>query len=118
LREYQRKWRRKNRDKVRVYNRKNYKYDYAKSRAKALRRKFGISLMEYEALRDSQQSRCAICFTDKPGGKGDWHLDHDHVSKKIRGLLCQNCNIGLGSFKDDPRRLEQAADYLRKHVHF
>ena len=63
-------------------------------------------------MRDSQNGRCAICKTDSPGGKGNWHLDHCHDSKNVRGLLCGTCNVGLGMFKDNPLLLAAAADYL------
>lgn len=108
-------WRANNHDKIRAYNRKHYQYDPVASRAKALRRKFGVTVEQYEALRAHQNDSCAICMTRMPGGKGDWHMDHDHKSKRARGLLCQNCNIGLGNFKDDPEKLNKAARYLRKH---
>jgi len=115
LRSYRRKWHEANPEKRRVYNKRHYRYDYAKSRAKALRRHFGLSVDQVEAMRTAQKSKCAICRTSKPGGQGDWHVDHNHQTKQVRALLCQNCNIGLGNFKDDPVRLIAAAEYLRKH---
>lgn len=66
-------------------------------------------------LRKSQQGRCAICGTpeaDVPGGL--LHLDHEHATSLVRGLLCTNCNTGLGQFKDDPSRLLAAVDYLQR----
>jgi hypothetical protein len=63
-------------------------------------------------LLQSQGGRCAICHTDQPGGHGRFHIDHDHVSGRIRGLLCNNCNRGLGSLKHDPDFLRKAITYL------
>ena len=77
-----------------------------------LRQKYGLSLQEYEQLVEQQDGRCAICGCDQPAGRGRWHVDHDHTTGKVRGLLCHNCNVGLGNFKDDPRRLEAAVKYL------
>ena len=77
--------------------------------------KFGITLADYEEMRARQKSRCAICGVSEPGGKGDWHVDHDHITKKVRALLCQNCNIGLGSFQENPVFLAEAIIYLQKH---
>ena len=57
---------------------------------------------------------CAICCTDTPGHQG-WVVDHDHRTRRVRGLCCSLCNRGLGHFKDIPERLERAAAYLRLH---
>lgn len=77
-----------------------------------LTRVYGISLAEYNALLESQGGKCGLCRIDEPGGFGSWHVDHDHDSGAVRGLLCQRCNIGLGYFKDDPDVLRAAADYI------
>lgn len=65
-----------------------------------------------EALWLAQDKQCAICKIDIPKTA---HIDHDHETKKLRGLLCRNCNPGLGQFKDNPAILDAAAAYLRKH---
>ena len=58
-----------------------------------------------------QGMKCAICATKRSGGRG-WHGDHDHVTGKFRGVLCHQCNVGLGHFKDDTRILNLAIRYL------
>jgi hypothetical protein len=66
-------------------------------------------------LRESQGGRCLICGTaegDAPRGR--LHVDHDHKTGALRALLCGNCNLGLGHFKDDPVRIRSAIDYLRR----
>jgi hypothetical protein len=85
--------------------------------AKAKRRVYGISPEEFAAMLAAQGGRCAICGADKPSGKGDWHLDHDHAFEKRdrrghRGVLCAHCNVMLGMAADDPARLLAAAAYL------
>lgn len=74
--------------------------------------RFGIGREEYDAMLAAQDGRCAICRIDKPGGRGEFHVDHDHVTGAVRGLLCTRCNSGLGLFRDDPRLLEAAVRYL------
>ncbi len=74
---------------------------------------YGITPDEYQAMLAKQDDRCAICRADVPGGKGGWHVDHCHETKRVRGLLCHCCNIMLGQAQDDPERLEAAARYLR-----
>jgi hypothetical protein len=59
----------------------------------------------------AQNSVCAICGSDRWGHKGP-AIDHDHITGSIRGILCSNCNQGLGRFHDDPARLLAAARYL------
>jgi DNA-directed RNA polymerase subunit RPC12/RpoP len=63
-----------------------------------------------------QNYRCAICGAEGTSEKwGRLHVDHDHDTGKVRALLCVNCNHGLGKLKDDPKLLDMAAAYLRKH---
>ena len=74
--------------------------------------KYGITAEQFAARLEAQGDRCAICRSDAPSGKGGWHVDHDHATNAIRGLLCHNCNLMLGNAKDDPARLRAAAAYL------
>jgi len=79
-----------------------------------LRRLYNISLGEYDVLLRKQGGRCKICGTSQPGGNGDhFAVDHCHRTQKVRGLLCNSCNNGLGRFKDNPLFLERAALYLQ-----
>jgi hypothetical protein len=87
-------------------------YNPAKWRDANLRKLYGITAAEAEALLTSQGGVCAICRTDEWGDLAP-HVDHDHESGAVRGVLCQACNHGLGKFRDDPGRLRAAADYLQ-----
>jgi len=78
-----------------------------------LMRNFGITKAEYDAMVKSQKGRCAICG-DPP--KTNLAVDHDHTTGKIRGLLCTNCNLGMGHFRDDVDRLRIAVRYLEKNT--
>jgi hypothetical protein len=77
---------------------------------------YGITVEEYDEMLVTQGGKCAICSADEPGGPGRWHVDHDHKTSKVRGLLCARCNRALGGFKDDPVILQSAIDYLRRAV--
>ena len=54
-------------------------------------------------------TECVICGSDEP-----LVVDHDHKTGKVRGMLCNHCNRGLGHFRDDPELLEFAAQYVRE----
>jgi len=80
-----------------------------------LRKNHGITPEEYDVIFKSQNGRCCICGNDLGTGKDPRvHVDHDHKSKKIRGLLCQSCNLVLGHAHDDKNILERAVKYLMK----
>ncbi|UIW13254.1 HNH endonuclease [Arthrobacter phage Crewmate] len=76
--------------------------------------RYGVTVDHVEALKAAQGGKCAICGTDEPGGRGRWHVDHDHESGAVRGLLCHHCNLGLGHFRDDVDALRAAIRYLEE----
>ena len=86
-----------------------------KLKDKNLRRNYGISLADYINMLEAQNGRCKICRTDVPGGIGAFHVDHCHTSNKVRGLLCHQCNVGIGNFKDNISTLASAILYLSEH---
>ena len=57
---------------------------------------------------------CAICKSPDAGGRGAFHADHDHQMMEPRGVLCHNCNVGLGNFQDNEEILIAAIEYVRK----
>lgn len=61
----------------------------------------------------SQDNKCAICNYSFGQKIGDMHVDHCHTTGKVRGLLCDKCNRGLGYFCDEPDILSKASDYVR-----
>jgi hypothetical protein len=76
--------------------------------------KYGITLIEYEAMLKKQRGRCAICRKKPSGRWGTLHVDHCHKTGRVRGLLCHRCNSSLlPAANDDPAVLERAAAYLR-----
>ena len=75
-----------------------------------LKTTYGIDAIEVEKLKKLQKDKCAICFK-----KAKLGVDHNHATGKIRGLLCNACNLLLGWSKDNSDTLIQAAKYLEKH---
>lgn len=75
-------------------------------------RKYGITKEQWDELFRAQGECCAGCRSPEPGRK-DWATDHCHTTGRVRGILCDGCNLALGHVKDDPDRLEALARYLR-----
>lgn len=78
-------------------------------------KRYGITPEDYAKLLEAQKGVCGICTTDVPlRARASYNLfvDHDHQTGKVRGLLCHNCNAGLGHFKDDTELLSKATEYL------
>ena len=76
-----------------------------------LKIKYGITEIEYEKMFNNQDGKCLLC--DKKCDYRKLHIDHCHSTGKIRGLLCSNCNLGLGNFKDNIETLKKAIEYLK-----
>lgn len=95
---YKRDWKRRNRHRVFAY--------WLKSR-------YGLTTEQWRTLLRSQGGRCAICRIKLRTGTKACHLDHDHRTHRIRGVLCFRCNTGLGLLGDEPRLLYRAIEYLR-----
>lgn len=94
--------------------------EYKCKECKALEHKcrtYHITPEQYFTMLSEQGGVCAICGELPSTGMGKaFHVDHDHATGVVRGLLCHECNTGLGKFKDDSRLVEMAAAYLRKHL--
>jgi hypothetical protein len=81
-------------------------------RSHNLKQAYGITQADYESMLEEQGGCCAICGTKNTGHTAHFAVDHDHATGKVRGLLCSLCNTGLGGFRDDPKRLEAAINYI------
>ena len=111
--EYHRGWRAERRESDPHYREKRNKYQraaraahperYAEYSRKARAKEYGLTLEEFDSALDGP---CAIC-----GGTAT-HRDHSHTTGQFRGPLCENCNRGLGMFKDNPDLLLSAAAYI------
>jgi hypothetical protein len=85
-----------------------------------LKKRFGMSNADYDAMMEAQDGKCAICGGEESleirGKTITLAVDHCHAKGHIRALLCSNCNRGLGLFGDDPALLRAAASYLERHA--
>lgn len=86
-----------------------------------LRNRYGITVEQVDAMVKAQGGKCATCASmlgapDTKGKSTRVCVDHDHVTRKVRGLLCDPCNKGIGHFGDNPALLRAAAAYLESHA--
>jgi hypothetical protein len=89
-------WRSKNPDRVLIHSWKAYGIKF--------------TLEQYDVMLAAQNGHCAICLSIP--GKRRFHVDHCHKTGKVRGLLCFNCNVGIGKFKDDSELIFKVLRYL------
>jgi hypothetical protein len=122
-----RAWREKNPEKVKelnkrwralrtpealsAYDRESYR---RYKRALHLKNKFAITEEQYDGMMAAQNHKCALCDrTDSPTKR--LAVDHNHTTGKVRALLCDRCNRGIGLLDEDTARLRAAADYIERH---
>jgi hypothetical protein len=93
----------------------NINLDKLRKKGSAIQRSYGISLNKYETLYIEQNGVCAICHHPEPvKSRLFLAVDHNHRNGIVRGLLCSNCNMALGLFKDSTEFLYSAIRYLKK----
>lgn len=100
-------WNEKNNEKNSSYHSVWQKNNKDKLKLHILKSRYGISKVEYDNLISNQKDGCIICHK-----KVKLVLDHNHKTGKVRGLLCNKCNLGLGNFQDSIKLLENAKKYL------
>jgi hypothetical protein len=100
----------------REYLKRWYAANKKKFKNSELKKRYGISSEQYDEMFAAQDQKCAICRTETPGGRGCFHVDHDHDTGKVRGLLCHRCNTSLGGFGDSVDVLRAAIAYLSRDV--
>ena len=88
-----------------------------KRQATIIKRTYGLSKKQYLALFEKQNNQCPGCLCEITPYTRKSHVDHDHETGEVRGILCMGCNSGLGYLKDDVKRLERLTQYLHSHVH-
>jgi hypothetical protein len=108
-------WRKRNREAWLSYKRDWNKRNRERFYGYALKELYGITREDYDHMLQEQKGRCAICR--KPPGnepRKRLHVDHDHRTGKVRGLLCQICNMRVGTLETFPM-VKKALAYLEKH---
>lgn len=108
-----RSWRTVNRDRANEIARTWRAANPDKQRNYFLKATYGITLEAYESLFKSQEGKCKICGQEFPDET--LVVDHDHQTGAVRGLLCNNCNTGIGYLRDSPDLLLKAIAYLKEH---
>jgi len=118
-------YREKNKEKIREnhskwYNSigKDYKSDpknVMNSRASVIKKKYGISIDELSDMLDKQKGCCKICGETliRPDSQNSYHIDHNHDTGDVRGLLCSNCNMAIGLMYDNPEIVMSVYNYLK-----
>jgi hypothetical protein len=111
--EYMRKYRDENREAFNAMCNASHKRHRVKNKDSVrndhYKRNYGITLDDFNKMAEQQGHKCKICETTEPKGMGAWHVDHCHETKKVRGLLCNNCNTKLGWYE---RCRQQIEEYL------
>ena len=81
-----------------------------------LKRNYGLTFEEFEAMLSNQDNCCAICKSTKPLGRHKrFNVDHHNKTGRVRGLLCSNCNTALGLVDDNIHTLKSMIEYLEHH---
>lgn len=99
-------------------NKSRYTIHKAKYREKSIR-VYGITGKMYEKLLEDQNFVCAICGEDekiinpRTGYPFPLSIDHDHITKEVRGLLCKHCNLVLGQVEKKPKIIKECLKYLK-----
>jgi Recombination endonuclease VII len=111
----QRQWSRNNAESLRVKRELNREKYTRVSQRSNFKRKYGLPLEQYDLMHQQQGGRCVICGIPEDALPQRLGVDHCHDTKKVRGLLCVSCNLGLGNFYDDVELLRKAVKYLELH---
>ena len=83
----------------------------SKDREQKLKKNYGLSIADYNAMLEKQKGKCLVC-----GQYRKLVVDHCHEKGHVRGLLCSDCNAGLGFFRDNPTVLQTAITYLKERT--
>lgn len=99
-----------------AYSKDGYAYSCKICRFDKLKERYGLTKEDYEIILNRQNKLCAICkCLPEQSNHKILHVDHNHTTGKVRGLLCSSCNGALGLFKDNPEVVAAALLYLKDY---
>ena len=125
---YLKAWRKKNKDRIAEVSRERAKKNGERRRLQARIRyrknpqreldlirfnKYGITGEEFRVIVGKQENKCPICAQSV---SKNYSVDHDHVTGKVRGIICNDCNLAIANANDSPKRLRAMANYLEKII--
>jgi len=112
--EYNKKYYQENKPKFYNYS-LNRMRDLIKDRDCVLKARYGISIIEYDAIFAKQGNRCAICLRTNNNSIAlrNFPVDHNHITKEVRGILCNSCNINISFVEYDLEKLDRLVKYLK-----
>jgi hypothetical protein len=109
------KWRQDHPDYTKLRRATHYDHVLGLERKRQLKTKYNLTQIQFDTLMLVQCGKCAICqviLDLEPGKITTPHIDHDHTTQAVRDLLCRQCNLGLGNFRDDADTLRAAISYM------
>jgi hypothetical protein len=110
-----RRYKEKNPEKVKLSQKMWYEANKERSRENKLKRKYDITLDDYEKMLHEQNGSCALCFVKAEDERNKiLVVDHNHLTGEVRSLLCNRCNTAIGLFKENQDVILRAAEYLKK----
>lgn len=115
---YRRNYYLKNKDRILARTNARKKANRQRECNYQLKRNYGLTIQQYNAMFEAQKGCCAICSKHQSTLPVRLCVDHSHVTNKVRGLLCHACNKGLGLFQDNKDLLLNAAKYLNQFSNF
>jgi hypothetical protein len=103
-----------NPERVKAYNQRYHEEDRYSGRIKwyNIKREYGLTQIDWEDMLSDQEGKCPGCGAENV----EFHVDHDHSTGRIRGLLCERCNWAAGNCGDNPQTLRNLADYIERSL--
>jgi hypothetical protein len=109
------RYRTKHRKELNEYNKQYHAEHTEEIKEYRTQHRYNITQEQYNELFDKQKGKCGICGKHQSELKKALYIDHNHITGKVRGLLCSKCNFGIGNLNDDINMLTQAITYLKNN---